>query len=304
MSHMIVAASAKAIEQMFALVVSNFNYQKSGGGSWGPFSASYDIQVQLQGGSIQLNNNDTVEIQDLNVVFNTLTFQVCFNLPGFCIGGECIIPDPIGGCLVSLPHICIGGPICLPLDLSGLTSEVENVTASLVTQYWVDPTRPPGISDLTAEFMNKSNEWRVYLDPQLVDILPINVAATIGNILENAFKQAIEDAFSWVPGFAWPLIWAVLGPLLDRFKTIIGIAEDIQNWVEDLLNKTFNLLSIVETALAQYFASQYPLFKFEDPYQIIAGGNNNNPIPVKIPIRNLAVQIDAQEMVLTADIGP
>jgi hypothetical protein len=304
MSHMTVAASAKAFEQMFALVVNNFKVSKANSGNWGPLSWSYDIQIHLQGGSIQLNNNDTVEVQDLDIVFDKLKFQVCFNLPGFCVGGQCIIPDPFGGCLVSLPHICIGGPLCLPLDLSGLTSEIENVTASLVPKYWVDPMRPPGISDLTAEFMNKSNEWRIYLDPQLVDVLPINVAATIGNIIENAFKQAIEDAFSWVPGFIWPLIWALLGPLLDLFKAIIGIAEDIQNWVEDLLNNTFNLLSVIETLLAEYFASQYPLFKFEDPYPILSGGNNNNPIPVKIPIRNLAVQVDAQEMVVTADIGP
>jgi hypothetical protein len=199
MSHMTVAASAKAFEQMFALVVNNFKVSKANSGNWGPLSWSYDIQIHLQGGSIQLNNNDTVEVQDLDIVFDKLKFQVCFNLPGFCVGGQCIIPDPFGGCLVSLPHICIGGPLCLPLDLSGLTSEIENVTASLVPKYWVDPMRPPGISDLTAEFMNKSNEWRIYLDPQLVDVLPINVAATIGNIIENAFKQAIEDAFSWVP---------------------------------------------------------------------------------------------------------
>ena len=303
MSYLTVAASARALEQMFAVVRDNLNVSKSDSGSWGPFTWSYDIQFHLEGGTLQLNNDDTLEIKHLDVVWDKLKFQICFNLPGFCVGGWCIVPDPFDGCWVSLPKICIGGPICLPIDLSGLVSEIEDLKANLVAQYWVDPTRPPGISDLTAEFQNKSNQWKVFLNPVFVDVLPIDPPATIENIIENAFKQAIEVAFSWLPGWAWSLIWAVLGPLLDLLKSILGIVEDIQNWVEDLLNNIFNLAALIETLVAQYFASQNSLFQFEDPYPIMDGDPSHNPIPVKIPIRNLAAHINAQEMVVTADIG-
>jgi len=303
MSNLTVAASATAFERMFALVRDNLSVLKTDNGSWGPFTWTYTVQFDLQGGTLQLNNDDTVEVKHLDVVWDQLKFQICFNLPGFCVGGWCIIPDPFDGCWVSLPKICIGGPICLPLDLSGLVSEVDDLKANLVAKYFTDPTRPPGVSDLTAEFLNKSNQWQVFLNPVFVDVLPIDVPATIANILENLFKQAIQNIFSWVPDWAWSLIWAVLGPLLDLLKTILGIAEDIQNWVEDLINKIFNLVAVIETAIAQYFASQNPLFQFEDPYPILDGAPSHNPIPVKIPFRNLAAHVNAQEMVVTADIG-
>jgi len=303
MSNLTVAASATAFERMFALVRDNLSVLKTDNGSWGPFTWTYTVQFDLQGGTLQLNNDDTVEVKHLDVVWDQLKFQICFNLPGFCVGGWCIIPDPFDGCWVSLPKICIGGPICLPLDLSGLVSEVDDLKANLVAKYFTDPTRPPGVSDLTAEFLNKSNQWQVFLNPVFVDVLPIDVPATIANILENLFKQAIQNIFSWVPDWALSLIWAVLGPLLDLLKTILGIAEDIQNWVEDLINKIFNLVAVIETAIAQYFASQNPLFQFEDPYPILDGAPSHNPIPVKIPFRNLAAHVNAQEMVVTADIG-
>jgi len=303
MSHATVAASAKAFGQIFNVVRDNLQVSKSDNGTFGPFSWSYAIKFHIEKGTVQLNNDDTVEIEHLDVVWDELKFQICFDLPGFCVGGWCVIPDPFDNCWVSLPKVCIGGPVCLPIDLSGLVSEIEDLKANLVPRYYVDPTRPPGVSDLTAEFLGKSNEWRVFLNPVFVDVLPIDVPATISNLIETVFKNAIESAFSWLPGWAWSLIWDLLGPLLDLLKSILGILEDIQNWVEDLLNSVFNLVAVIETLVADYFASKYPLFKFEDPYPILDGQPSHNPIPVKIPIRNLASHVNSQEMVVTLDIG-
>jgi hypothetical protein len=232
-----------------------------------------------------------------------LAFKVCFDLPGFCIGGQCIIPDPFDNCWVSLPKICIGGPICLPLDLSGLVSGIQDVKAGLRAVYVVDPLRPPGISDLSAEFLGKSNAWKVFLRPTFVDVIPIDPGATIGNLFENALKKAIQDAFSWVPGWAWPIIWSILGPLLDLFKSLLGIVDDVAEWAIGLLNHVFNLLAFVETAVAEYLAAKYPLFSLEDPYPILDGPPSHNPIPVKLPFRKLAAHVNRHEMVVTADIG-
>lgn len=303
MSHFTLAASANTFTQMFTLVRDGLHVSKSDSGSWGPLTWSYDIAFHLEKGTVQLNDDDTVEVKHLDVVWDKLKFQLCFDLPGFCIGGWCIIPDPFDNCWVSLPKICIGGPICLPLDLSGIVSEVDDLKANLVAKYYVDPGRPSGVSDLTAEFLGKTNKWQVFLNPVFVDVLPIDVPATIENLIENALKAAIEAAFSWLPSWAWSLLWAVLGPLLDLLKAILGIAEDIQNWVEDLLNSVFNLAALIETAIADYFASNNPLFEIEDPYQILDGAPSHNPIPVKIPFRNLAAHVNSKEMTVTADIG-
>lgn len=304
MSEVTIAASAKAFELMFELVRDNLHLSTSDSGSYGPFSFDYAVGVHLEGGSVQLRNDDTVEISNLDIVWNPLHAEVCFDLPGFCVGGWCIIPDPFDGCWVSFPKICIGGPVCLPLDLSGLVSIVRDLRASLVTRYYVDPARAAGISDLTAEFAGHPNKWQVFLDPEWVHVDPIDVPSTIADLVENAFRDAIESAFSFVPGFLWDVLWALLGPLLDLLTAILGIVGSIDDWVIDLLNNVFDLLGWIETEIADYFAAKYPIFDFEDPYPILDGGPGNDPIPVKIPIRNLDAHIDADEMTVTADVGP
>lgn len=118
MSHITLAASGKAFGKLFDTVVNNFSWSKSDSKDFGPFSASYSLKLHLKDGSLSLHDDNTFEVQNLDIVFDTLKAQICFELPGICVGGWCIIPDPWNGCLVSLPKVCIGGPICAPIDLS------------------------------------------------------------------------------------------------------------------------------------------------------------------------------------------
>ena len=74
---------------------------------------------------------------------------------------------------------------------------------------------------------------------------------------------------SWVPGWAKDLIWALIGPIFDLVKSILGIVGSIEDWLSDLLNSVFDLLGIIETAIADYFAAQYPIYEFEDPYPVL-----------------------------------
>jgi hypothetical protein len=107
MSHLTIAASEKAFEELFKLVRDGFTLTKSDSASFGPFSASYSIALHLNNGSVHLNDDGTVEIDALDVVWDTLKFTVCFDFPGFTIPGFCIIPDPWNGCLVGIPDIPI-----------------------------------------------------------------------------------------------------------------------------------------------------------------------------------------------------
>jgi hypothetical protein len=302
MSHITIAASEKAFEQLFNAVRNNFTVSKSDSGNFGPFSASYSIKLHLDGGTIQLNNDGTIEIQNVDVVFDILKVQICFDLPGFCIGGWCIVPDPWNGCLVSFPGFCIGGPICIPLDLSGLVSEINDIKAHLVPKYFVDPARLPTWSDLDAEFAGKPNKWQIYIDPDWVSVDPIDIPATIGNIVENVLKAAIENLFpSWLPGWAKDLIWAFLGPLLDLVKSILGFLDNFEDFLQDLLGNTFDILGFIETAVADYFANKYPIYEFEDPYPLLP--QSGVLIPVKIPLRNLTATVNTNEMIVLADVG-
>jgi len=131
---------------------------------------------------------------------------------------------------------------------------------------------------------------------------PIDIPDTVDNLLENAVKDAVNSLFpSWLPGWAKDLVWAFLGPILDLIKSILGIVDDLSDFISNLLGNLFDLLGLIETAVADYFANQYPIYEFEDPYPILPG--SGGLIPVKIPIRNLSAAVNSKEMVVLADVG-
>lgn len=302
MSHITIAASERAFKKVFNLVRDNFSLTKSDSASFPPFSAEYSIGVKLSGGNIQLNNDGTIEVKTLDIVWNPLKLKVCLNLPGFCVPGFCVIPDPWNGCLVGVPEICIGGPVCIPLDLSGLVSEVNTIKAHLKPVYFIDPARDPSWSDLEAEFKGKPNKWRIFVDPDWVSVDPIDVPASIGNLFENLVENAVEDMLpSWLPGWAKDLIMSALGFVIDVVKGILGIVDKIEDWISDLLGINFGLLAFLETAIADYFAAKYALYEFEDPYPILPA--SGGLIPVKIPIRDLKATVNSKEMIVQANVG-
>ena len=302
MSDITIAASAKAITKLFNELRDKFHFSKSDSANFGPFSASYNVKLHLQSGNLTLNDDNTIEVTDLEIVWDTLTFQVCFNLPGWCVGGFCIVPDPWNGCLVSFPGFCIGGPICASLDFSGLVSEISDLKANLVASYYVDPARLPGWSDLDAEINGHPNKWQIFINPVFVNIDPIDIPATAANLLENAVKDAINNLIpSWVPGWAVDLLWAIIGPVLDLVTGILGIVGSVEDWISNLLGSTFGLLTAIETAITDYFASQNPIYEFEDPFPVLPG--TGGLIPVKIPIRDLTATVNSEEMVVLANVG-
>lgn len=201
-----------------------------------------------------------------------------------------------------LPKICIGGPICIDPNLSGiLTSEISDLQASLVPKYFIDPARLPAESDLDAEFHGHSNKWQIFIDPVWVHVDPIDVPATVGNLIEQLVKDAINNMLWFLPDWAKDLIWWAIGPVIDLIKSILGIVGDVVEWISDLLGHLFDLLGLIETAVADYFANKYPLYEFEDPYPILDG--SAGLIPVKIPIRDLTASVTSKEMLVQGNVG-
>lgn len=301
MSHITIAASEKAFEQIFTLVRDTFSISKSDSGNFGPFSASYSLKLHLENGTIQLNNG-SIKIENVDVVFDILKVEVCFDLPVVSIPSFCIIPDPWNGCLVGFPGFTFDLSACIPIDLSGLVSEINEISAHLNPKYFVDPGRLPGWSDLDAEFAGKPNKWQIFIDPDFISVDPIDIPATIGNVVENFLENAINDALpSWLPGWAKDIILGALGPVITILKTALGFLDTFEDFLQDLLGNQFDLLGIIGTAVADYFANQHPIFEFEDPYPVLA--QDGVLIPVKIPIRNLTATVNTDEMIVLADVG-
>jgi hypothetical protein len=290
MSQLTIAASAPAFKKLFDLVRDHFSFADADSADFGPFSASYDIALHLDDGALTLHNDGTIEVTDLDVVWDTLTLEVCLDLP--CFGGFCIVPDPWNGCLVSFPRICLGR-ICVPLDLSGLVSEISELRARLLPSYFVDPARTPTESDLDAELAGHPNRWRVFVDPVFVHVDPIDLPASVAGLFEHAAEQTIDDL---VPG-GLPFF----GPVIAVLVAALEITEALDDWLSDLLGTQFDFIGLIETAVADHFAAGTPILEFEDPYPILPG--SGGLIPVKIPIRNLTATITSHEMVVEADVG-
>lgn len=303
MSQIVAATSEKAFRELFSELRDNFTFSSSESASFGPFSASYSVAMHLENGNVDLQNGNQIAIKELDIKWDTLEAGVGFDIPEICIGGWCIIPSP-WGCVLRFPEICIfssNPDIDITLDLSGIITSEISASASPVVKYRIDPARPPGMTNLDAEDAGIPNKWQLFIDPQTVDIDVFDVADIIGDLLENAVRTVIEDILFFLPGFVIDIIWAILGPVIDLIRLILDIPDDIAEWFSELLGVSLGLFNAILTFVADYFAKEYPLFEFEDPFPILP--YSSGLIPVKIPIKDLVVQVDAKEMTLEANVG-
>jgi hypothetical protein len=303
MSHLTVAASETAFKELFAALRDSFTFSNSNSADFGPFSASYSVALHLEDGSVDLQNGNKVSVDELDIKWDTLQAGVGFDIPEICVGGWCILPTP-WGCALYFPKICVFSAdpdISVNLDLSGIVTSEISLVAGPVVKYRIDPGRTPIMSDLDAEYAGVPNKWQIFLDPMTVDIDLFDIADMVGDLLENAVKAVIDSLLWFLPGFAKDFIWAILGPVIDLVRAILDIPDDIAEWFSDLLGVSLGLFNAITTFVADYFAKDNPLYEFEDPYPILPA--SGVLIPVKIPIEGLAVQVNDDEMVLSADVG-
>jgi hypothetical protein len=310
MSHLVTATSETAVRELFEGFRDRFTFEGSDSGDFGPFTASYDVRLHLEGGSVDLNDDNTISIAELDIKWDRLRLCLGVDIPGFCIGGFCIIPIPFDGCLLRAPELCLfqGDPdfeFCLDLS-EVLTSEVSGRVRPLV-RYRVDPNRTPAMSDLDAQDAGVPNQWQLFLDPVTLDIDPIDVADTLGDLIERAIDNFIDVVLGPLPDWARALVRAILGPLDDLFRALLDIGDDLDEWLTNLLGVSLGLFDTILNFIADYFASQQPILSFEDPLQIL-GPEPAPPLPpqlnpVKIPIRDVTVTINSAEMVVEANVG-
>jgi hypothetical protein len=73
----------------------------------GPFTAGYDVKIHLEGGNVDLRADNTVQVKELDIKWDRLNLSLGIDIPGFCIPGICLIPNPLGGCILETPEICL-----------------------------------------------------------------------------------------------------------------------------------------------------------------------------------------------------
>ncbi|MFM9946448.1 MAG: hypothetical protein ACKV1O_00770 [Saprospiraceae bacterium] len=303
MPHVNLAASEAAFQELFNRVRDSLATSTSNSGSFGPFTASYSAGIRLEGGTIDLQDSpDEVRISELDVVIDPLTLGLGIDIPEICVGGFCIIPSPFG-CILRAPRICIfsaNPDINISLNLGGLiTSEISGAF-DIDVEYFNNPGHA-GLTNHQAFYSGNQNEWQFYLDPIWLDFDLIDISDTVGNILDAAIDAAINNLLGWLPGWVRDVLSWLLGGIVDIIRAILDIVDDIDEWLSDLLGVSFGLFDFILTWIADEIADDHPIFTFEDPYPIL--GPSGSLIPVLIPIRNVDVNIESTELILSADIG-
>lgn len=306
MANLTVAASEAAVNKLFKSVRDNLplEYREfSKSGSWGPFQAGIDVLYHLEGGNIDLQSDGTVKLSELDVKWDTLRLNLGLDIPEFCIGGKCIIKVS-GKCILRLPRICFFGAspdVSIPINLSGLITAEISGALRIIPKYFLNPEKGP-LSDHQAHDQDKANQWQIFLKPDWLDLDIIDVADTVGDLVENIFDAIIDSLFGWAPVWAQDIIRTVFSWLVDGIRAILDIGDDIQEWISNLLGVSFDILDFIAQLIADYMAKKKPIFHLEDPYPILASDTVDGitRIPVLAPVANLGVTVNDKEMILEA----
>ncbi|MBJ7331144.1 MAG: hypothetical protein JHC95_14695, partial [Solirubrobacteraceae bacterium] len=296
--------SQRAIEELWAALRDTFTLDLEGGIDE-VFIATYDVEMHLEAGTVDLNGDGTISLNELDVVWDKLAVTIGLDIPGFCVGGQCIVPNPFGlGCVVRLPEVCLfeaDPDLSFTLDLGGaLTSEISATVRPNVL-YKRDPARLPGMNDWDARDAGVPDHWQIYIEPVSLDLDVIDIADTVGNLLEDAINTALEAALAGFPGWVIATAEAVLGSFVDFVRGLLDIGDDIEQWLSDLLNVSFGLFDLILSGLAEFLAAQFPLLELENPVMVLEGDALR--IPVLLPIDFVAVLVNDDELVLDIDLG-
>jgi hypothetical protein len=284
------AVSQKAFEKIFTAVVKGFKVLCADSGSFGPFSANYAAGAHLQGGSVDLRNNGTIHISELDVKWDTLSLNLCIDIPEICTPSGCIIPIPFDGCLLDVPSFCFfsaNPDFCLPINLSGLITSEISFTAEIQVFYGTAQGLP--------------NRWQIVIVPTLpFDLDIIDIADTVADLVTNAVNTAIDVLLAPLPDWAKDVFKFLFGPIEDFIRTTLDIPDDVGEWLLDALTD-LGLFDGLLAALNGFLTSLVPPIEIEDPLSILPA--EAGLIPVKLPIEYIGVQVTGDEMIIEGDIG-
>ena len=298
------AVAERGVRELFGAVRDGFSFSKSGSHDFGAFSVSYAAAAHLQGGTIELRDDGTIRVRELDVKWDSLRACVGVNIPEICVGGFCILPNLSGGCLVRAPELCAFGAdpdVSFCLDLGHLITSEVSATVRPVTKYAVNPARAPGTNDWEAKDLGVPSHWQVLIDPVTVDLDVFDIADTVGDLFERAVDAALDGALGTLPEWAKDLIRAILGPAVDAIRELLDLGDDFGEWLSDKIGVSLGLFNFLLTAVADYLAAGQPILQVEDPYPAMA--SEPGKMAVLIPIEYLGVRVTTDELVVEADVG-
>jgi hypothetical protein len=303
MAHITAAVSEKTFQRSFDILKKNLIFEKADQKDFGAFTAGYDVKAHLEGGTVDLRADNTIQVKELDIRWDRLKVTLGLDIPKICVGGGCIdLPDPLPD--ICVPQVCLFSDdpdVSITLDFAALVAQEISFTGSLLTRYF-DASLPRPSPDpcvLRIVPLPDHNQWHIHIDPETIDVDLFDFPDIVGDLIEDALTTAIE---ALIPGGAVrDLLLLIIGSVADLIRTVLDIPDDIDEWLSDIFNVSFGLLDFIGTLVLDFFGNCNPIYPIDDPIEILPA--SNGLIPVGIPIRNLTASVNDVEMIALADIG-
>jgi len=290
-----VAISETTFKKIYGALLEGFKFTASSPGSGsGIFSVGYTVSAHLDNGIVDLRDNGSILISELDVKWDTLQLNVGIDIPTQTIGGFCLVPNPFGGCLIRAPSIDIfeaKPDISLPINLGGLITSEITLSAIPKIFYGIGSGVP--------------NRWQFTLVPTLpIDLDIIDIADSVGDLFHNLIVNAIVSLLSslGLPDWAISFVDTVLGGIEGIIRNILDIGDDLGEFAMSLISDADIFQDLIDR-LAQFIA--LTILELKDPLEVLEGNSAMPLIPVKLPIEFLDVHVNnnGNELILEGDIG-
>jgi hypothetical protein len=303
MADLTIAVSEAVCAKTLEVVVANFGLDVSDRADFGGFTAAYDGRLVLQGGTLELRDDGTVRLRELDARWDKLDFTLGVTIPEVAVGGG-VIDLPSG--TVHLPGVSIfsGNPfVAVTVDLAPFVKHELSLIASPLIQYFqpgITPIGPHCQQLHTALGIDDTkSQWRVFCDPQTIDFDLFDFADTVSDLFEQALTDAVDALLPRGP--LHDLILAAIGSVADLLRILLDIPDDISEWLSDLFNISFGVFNLILQFVADFFGKCVSFFQLDDPYPMFP--KTSELAEVMVPIQHLTATVSDVELVVTADIG-
>ncbi|WP_119071230.1 hypothetical protein [Aggregatilinea lenta] len=318
MSHLTAAVSEDALQKFLDVIVNNVSWADSGMSDYGTYGVGYDMQGHLEGGTLTLRDDGTFRVGELDIRWDMLKFYVQVDLSNICIGGGCTGDIRIFGInfgSICLPQWCPfqnSNPIQIYIDLGFFVAQEVSFTGEFDVRYYnaslPDPVFDPcgDLRDVLVkqnilkDFPENRNQWHIHFGPRrdTVDIDLFDFADIAGNALEAAIDAAIDPLLHGAIG---NLVEQILDYVDDLVRILLDIGDDLNEVISDFFNVSWGKINFLIDLLLDVFKECVPIMRIDDPFTLIRG--EPELMAVKIPIEDLAVEINTDELIVQATIG-
>ena len=339
MSTVNIAVNANTLNKVWSDLKAKINAMPplTTAGNLGPFGASFAIGFQISNAPnpIQLTNNG-VEINNLEITYTPLrltltvtiheidTPKICEHLPliGYvCLPTVELFPQTIVSLPIDLSGLFAGSfsgkfnltPFKQVLAAKGaLTPHQASLTADTTDEILNDfkslissaiPILPGAlVNDIAKVFVprvkgNLSDKWLFHLKDVYTNLQLIDLGDTAINILDIITDKLL----SFLPGSIRSIAEAILRPFINTIGAALDLGNDVLTWLEKLFQTSLGIGNMLETFIGNLIFQMWPVFKFDDPFPMLAAGNGL--IAVLVPVENVAVTVNApQELLISTNL--